>query len=299
MSCDASHDLVPLCRFAVPFFTCAAVYFVLQNGVSEKVSLTDYCLQRARRIYVPFLWWSGIYLAARLLKHAVAGFGSPIVFSPAMFLNGTAHHLWFLPFICLATISAYGLIKWFGMPRAGRAHWWALAFVIIGTGFAFVPCPVIIETVEFPISYFIDHAWDALPSVFFGAALFWMVRLMTPGPRLRGAALALGALGIGWEFYFGLHSLAPHVVGAALLFFTATQANRDWMKPLWPWAKLAFVIYLVHVLFVETLQTLATRSGGGHTLPADVSIWALSLIVSGLTAKFISRSRASEWIFPR
>jgi surface polysaccharide O-acyltransferase-like enzyme len=298
ISCDASQEFLPLCRFAVPFFTCAAVYFVLQKETERKVPWKSYCLQRARRIYVPFLWWSGIYLAARFLKHALTGGGSPIDLSPAMLLNGTAHHLWFLPFICLASVITFIVAKCLGTPQEGRELWWALAFMLAGTAFAFIPCPVIIDTADFPLSYFIDHVWDAFPAVFFGAALFCLLRIMMPGALLRGVALVLGLICVGYEFLYGGHAVTPHLAGASLLFFTTTQANRDWMKWVGPWAKLAFIVYLVHVLFVETLQTVAVRFGGVQSLSADLSIWALALVVSMLTARMISRSRAASWAFP-
>ncbi|HEY0552456.1 MAG TPA: acyltransferase family protein [Verrucomicrobiae bacterium] len=299
INCDASQELLPLCRFAVPFFTCAAVYFVLQKGSSQKIPVHSYCLQRARRLYVPFLWWSGIYLGARLLKHTLTGDGAPITLSSATLLNGTAHHLWFLPFICLASILAYVAVQYVGPPRPEAEGWFALAFLLVGIGFALTPCPVIIQTVEFPISYFIDHSWDALPAIFFGAALFCLLRSVEPPLLVRAAALLLAFVAIAWEFVLGVHALAPHIAGASILLFTTTQANRDWMKWIWPWAQLAFVVYLVHVLFVEALQTLANRYGGVQSLSADLSIWALALVVSVLTAKFISRSRAVAWFFPR
>ena len=290
ISCDDSQELLPLCRAAVPFFTCAAVYFVLAKGAT-KVPTRSYCLQRARRLYVPFLWWSGIYLAARLVKHALTGDGSAITLSSATLLNGTAHHLWFLPFICLVSIIVFVVRKWAGVPRREMEGKWAGVFFLVGLGFALTPCPVIIQTAEFPLSYFIDHSWDALPAVFFGAALFCVLRRIEPPTWLRIASLSLAVLAIGWEFVLGTHALAPHVTAAGVLFFTVTQGNRGWMKWTWPWAQLAFVVYLVHVLFVEALQTVANRFGGVQSLPADLSTWALALVVSAIAAKFISRFR--------
>lgn len=298
-NCDESREFLPLCRFAVPFFTCAAVYFVLHKVSSESASFGTYCLQRARRLYLPFMLWSGVYLAARYLKHAIAGAGSPIVLSPAMLLNGTTHHLWFLPFICLVSIATFGLAKTFGAPRETYRHGWALGFLFIGTVLALIPCPVMLQRDEFPLSYFIDHAWDILPAAFFGAALFWLLRSATPGAALRAAVLALGLIFLGWEFFDDGHPIRPHVAGASILFFTTTQANRKWMSTFWPWAKLAFVIYLIHVLFVEVLQTAAARFDGVQSLSADLSVWALSLVVSAITANAILRLRALKWVFPQ
>ena len=298
-NCATSRELLPLCRFAVPFFTCAAVYFVLHKVSSARVPFRAYCLERARRLYVPFLVWSAIYLAARLVKHFVLGFGSPIVFSPALLLNGTTHHLWFLPFICLISVVTFGLANIFGTPQPGREPRWMLAFLIAGSVLAELPCPIILETTAFPLSYFVDHLWDALPSAFFGAALFMMLRIIIPGTALRAIVLVIGVFSLFIEFASGIHPLAAHLAGASLLFLTCTQANRDWMKSLWPWAQLAFVIYLVHVLFVEALQAIANRFGSTRSLAADLSVWALSFVFSAVIAKALSLRPSFHWIFPR
>ena len=298
-NCDDSRVLLPLCRFAVPFFTCAAVFFVLQKASSHPPAFREFCLQRGRRLYVPFLLWSFIYLAARYLKQHIAGSGSPIVFSPAMLLNGTTHHLWFLPFICLVSITAFAFAKTFGLPRETRRHWWALGCILLGTAFALTPCPVMLQPTEVPMSYFIDHAWDILPAAFFGAALFWLLRDTNPAPWLRNTVLCVGLISLALEYADDGHPIRPHVAGAAILFFTITASNRKWMSAFWPWAQLAFLIYLVHVVFVEILQTTAARFGGVQTLAADLSVWALALAVSAITAKAISRVPALSWISPR
>jgi len=298
-NCDESRDFLALCRFAVPFFTCAAVYFVLQKVSSHHPPIGSYVLQRARRLYVPFIWWSVIYLAARVANHAVANEGSPIVISPAVLLNGTAHHLWFLPFIAVVSIITYALAKHFGTPREKNMEWWALGFVGAGLAVAMIPCPVPLRPREFPLSYFIDHAWESFPAAFLGAGLFCILRVTRPHAYVRAAVLIIGLLAIGWDYLEQTHPVAPHVTGASLLFFTMTQQNRGWTSALWPWAQFAFVIYLVHVLFVEALQTIANRFGTGSSLSADLSIWALAFVVSALIAKGSSRFRFLQPVFPR
>ena len=298
-NCDDSRALLPLCRFAVPFFTCAAVYFVLQKVYAGRIPFGAYCLQRARRLYLPFMLWSGVYLAARSIKHSVLGFGSPIIVSPAVLLNGTAHHLWFLPFVCLVSIVAYGFARIFPRPRAENRIRRATLLIVAGTVLALIPCPVPLRSQEFPLSYFIDHAWETAPAAFFGAALFWLLDQKRPEESLRWTVLGLGVLLIIAEFFTNGHPISPNVAGASLLFFTATQPNRQWMSRFWPWAQLAFLIYLVHVLFVEALQSVAIRFGTVRSLPADLSVWALSLIISALAARILLRFEALKWVFPR
>lgn len=298
-NCEESRALLPLCRFAVPFFTCAAVYFVLQKIACNEVPFAAYCIQRAQRLYLPFVVWSLVYLAARELKHKVLGFGAPIDFSPALLLNGTAHHLWFLPFICLVSIVAYGLARALPPPRPERRTTWAAGFLLGGVALAFVRCPVPFRSTEHPFSYFIDHAWEALPAAFFGAGLFWLLATRRPGRVVRWAVLAVGLAVILSEFIYRGRTITANVAGACLLFFTATQPNRTWMNAVSPWAQLAFVIYLVHVLFVEALQSIAIRFGTIRSLPTDLSVWALSLIVSAIAARSFVRFSSLRWAAPR
>ncbi len=298
-NCDDSRAFLPLCRFAVPFFTCVAVYFVLHKVYAHQVPFGTYCLERARRLYVPFMLWSGVYLGARLLKHAVVGFGQPVVFSPAVFLNGTAHHLWFLPFICLVSIITYGLARSFPQPSAPHRRWWVLGCFIAGIAWALTPCPIVLHSAEFPLSYFIDHAWEAVPAAFFGAALFWLLSDFRPETSQRWTVLGIGAAIVVAEFFSDGHPILPNLAGASLLFFTTTQPNRNWTTALWPWAQLAFLIYLVHVLFVEALQTVVMRFDGTRSLSADLSVWALALLVSALAARGLLRFEKLKWAFPR
>src|SRR5688572_30670019 len=94
-ACEQSREFLPLCRFAVPFFSAAAVYFVLQKALSDKtLSFSCYTVQRVRRLYLPFLIWGMFYLVERLAKQLITGSGSPIIWSPALLLNGTTQHLW-------------------------------------------------------------------------------------------------------------------------------------------------------------------------------------------------------------
>jgi surface polysaccharide O-acyltransferase-like enzyme len=299
-NCEESRHYLALCRFAVPFFTCAAVYYVLHKASTlRELSFTAFCAQRARRLYLPFCLWALFYLAVRAAKHAVVGEGSPILLSPAVLLNGTTHHLWFLPFICFVSIGAFVLGRWLRelTPRRGKSL--ALIFMLGGMALALVPDPITIRTVDAPVTYFLDHALDALPAALFGAAVFCLIRVFTPAVWLRVAVLVVALLCISWEFLNGGDSLAPHVAGASLLFFAVTQKNRTWMSPVGNWGHLAFTIYLVHVLFVEGLQAVEERFGGSDSLSADLSIWALALFASAMTAKLMARFRLLRWAFPQ
>lgn len=296
---EASQMTLAWCRFAVPFFACAAVFFVLRKASASQLSFAQYSTQRAQRIYVPFLIWGLVYLFARGVSRAVTGSGSPIDLSPALLLNGPAHHLWFLPFICFVSIAAYALALKFGPPQPNHARWWAASAFALGTAFAFIRCPVVLDTRGAPSSYFIDHSWEAMPSVFLGAAIFWALRSGEPSARLRWSLLTMAFAAVALDFAFDTHLLVvPQLAGSALFLFAVTQPARAWMQTLRPWAEVAFVIYLIHVLFIEVLQTIAERFGGVTSLAADLSVWALALVASGMTAQMLLRVRRLRWVVP-
>jgi fucose 4-O-acetylase-like acetyltransferase len=297
--CDESRAFIPLCRFAVPFFTAAAVFFVLRKTSAPHGSLIEYVRQRAQRLYIPFLIWAAFYLVVRFAKHGITGGGSPIIISPAMLLNGTAHHLWFLPFIFLASLLAYGVGTHLGKPSLKRAPLFGLLALAAGIGFANVPCPVLLEPTESPISYFIDHAWDVTPSIFFGAALYWWSLAFKPDARWRWPVLALGLAAAFFEFRGGDSVLASHVAGMSLLIFSLAQPERAWMCRVRPYAEFAFVIYLVHVFFIESLRVVWERLGMSSSLTVDFGLWAVAIVGSVITGKLLSQTRALRWVVPR
>src|SRR2546421_5473934 len=110
-----------LARFGTPFFVLAAIFFLL-TGLSTKASAGwgAYALQRFKRLYIPFLVWSLIYLLLRTGKRALMTQEGLVRLDTARLLLGTARHLWFLPFILMACIACYPLRKLLPRLRGGR-----------------------------------------------------------------------------------------------------------------------------------------------------------------------------------
>lgn len=59
--------------------------------------------ERARRLLLPWLWWSGFYGLVRLAD------GDPL--QPWMLLTGPSLHLWFLPFAFVCSVAAFRWIQ--------------------------------------------------------------------------------------------------------------------------------------------------------------------------------------------
>jgi len=71
-SCDSPElrDSRVIGTFGVPFYVFAATFFLARGFWRDPQRLlTTYYASRFRRLYLPFLAWSAIYLLARDLKH--------------------------------------------------------------------------------------------------------------------------------------------------------------------------------------------------------------------------------------
>src|SRR5882762_389721 len=89
-------------RYGTAFFVITAVFFLL-HGISSKPDegFAVYAAQRFRRLYLPFLVWSLIYLLLRTMNRAFVVQKEPVHLNVSRLFMGTARHLWFLPFIFL------------------------------------------------------------------------------------------------------------------------------------------------------------------------------------------------------
>lgn len=87
---------------ALPFFLMTLILLALPAAQSKEFG--PFAKDRARRLLIPWLIWSAIYAAFKLLE--VVWHHKPLgsEFSATMLLTGTSLHLWFLPFayvVCL------------------------------------------------------------------------------------------------------------------------------------------------------------------------------------------------------
>ena len=85
------------------------------------------------RIYVPFLAWSGIYLAFKGGKALLLP-GQPNDFPGVDLLwLGSFYHLWFMPFVLLVTLAVFCLAR---IAAGDRAREFGLLFVALIAGVA-------------------------------------------------------------------------------------------------------------------------------------------------------------------
>lgn len=79
---------------ALPMFVMLSVLYGGHKSIAD----------RASRLLLPWLWWSVIYAVGKIAQILLGQASLAEELSPWMLLGGTAMHLWYLPFIFLATV---------------------------------------------------------------------------------------------------------------------------------------------------------------------------------------------------
>jgi len=294
----AGKSFVPLCRFAIPYFVASLVFFALQQRTPLTVeTFWSSIRKRTIRLYVPFLSWTAVYLILRFVKHWMTGGGSPIDVSPALLLNGSAHHLWFLPFALIVSIVC--LLIAYSMPKTTRGIRWAsgCAVIVGGLAVALNSAPVEMDAVRHPVSYFLGLAWDATPSVLFAIPLsLW---IQSRSPQVPGEVFLILWVAIaGANFVIGGNAVAATASGMSLFVFCWERGSRPTPLFLAYIARFSFGIYLAHVAIIELLQVGARHVGFGITAMSDLVIAALSLFGSVLICVVSHQTRVLRLLFP-
>ncbi len=278
-------------RWAVPFFTIISVWLMGQS-LSRKpdVLWSRYAVRRALRLYGTFLIWTAIYLAARALKHAVFHRGDPIMFDPALFWAGPAEQLWFLPFLCVASIAVFPLCK------AAVLNPFAAGIIFVGSIGLAMASAVMPLSFPFELSkgngYFLYTSYGTLPALFAGVAMVAGERWLGRALRTRMAAIIGAAILIGTQivlFRTDRHAGLEAIAGVGAMMMALWPGSGKLIRSVAAAGVYAFGIYIVHVLFVELLQALFSRV----TKPSaweDVFVAVVSIVLSIGVSRVLQRT---------
>jgi peptidoglycan/LPS O-acetylase OafA/YrhL len=287
-------------RFAVPFFTAAAVFLAWEGlARNRQRTLIEYARSRFVRIYIPFLAWSGIYLAFKAGKAVLLPDQSNVFPGVELLWLGSFYHLWFMPFILATTLAVFVIGRQVvgrhsNGPRT-RENFALVVCLLLGWLIAWWPADRLSATMSFW-----QLASDALPAAFWAVALAivwqrgagaWLRR-----PAVAGVAFGLAVLLEAIVWYAYRSRPAENLAGIAFLIF----ALGDWRSPalarLGRLGPLAYGIYLAHPLFIKVLESVEAKLGlaeNGFTL---VGTFVIAAAASTLLAWSLSRSRWSRWL---
>lgn len=266
-------------RFAVPFFTIAAVFMIfISNSRKPQPDFWIYAKKRFRRTYVPFIIWSLIYLIVRSINRIFLTSGAPLIGNDVLW-TGTTHHLWFLPFILVVSLITFLITRLAFVGTKSRAILFMISITLSIVLFVWrIPNPYTTLGYTGALSY------EVLPSVFFGICLsliylsskrYWVTSGYT---AILGALLFLSTFAVLLSFGRNIFFENIAGLGALLLALYPFQTKAvDFMQAL---GNMAFTIYLVHVLFVEGMQDMASLVHLNGSTGLDIFIFITSVLLS-------------------
>lgn len=289
-------------RFAVPMYVVAAVLlttFSLRKRPEQ--SLIAYLGKRWLRLYPAFLFWCVVYESLRQAKTVLKGNGLRL--DPLDFIGGTQEHLWYLPYLLVATVAIVPMIVLAIRNRPARR---TIAVVSAAIGFAMAITPVPHAIASIPVDspwHFLQPVWWATPSLLLAMALACVALDRGTGlgvPRSLGwlgvAMFVSGAI-VNWGVLDQPHLLAATLSGVGAVWLAGAgllpRAFATTVAPLG--ANLGLGIYLGHVLFLRIFVMAAELAHLPASAMSDVASFAFSLAGAIALSAILRRSRWTRW----
>jgi surface polysaccharide O-acyltransferase-like enzyme len=283
-------------RYAVPFFVASAAFMACRIQVGTfKQSFQSFVWSRWLRIYVPFLGWSAIYLIARYLASFVLPHTSPYPITWELLWRGPTSHLWFLPFIFVATIFA-NLI---GRRVSAKP---SMAWPFVAILLALSACILLKPTFSDDFQYTAHLSYDTLPALFWGISLaIFCSRVGTEWLAQKATIVVAYIAFLIMEIILSLQGrqmLAENLAGTLLLLTCFTECHNGWVLAIAAFGTLAYGVYLSHMLFVEGFQDIAQYAGFSEGALNDLIVFALSAVCAILLTICLKKSRYFSWLAP-
>lgn len=221
-------------------------------------------IARARRLVLPWLFWSAVFrLLDILLSHDPARF-IPLT-NPWSLLIGSTIHLWFLPFVMLAMALVQPVARLVRSP----------ASLMAGSG--------LILAVGLPLFWLHEYLPmpDPLPQWAFGLPLYVYGLLLAPAHRLNRPLLPLAAMALltaaGWAMAGKPWALTALIAALAFELFWRLPLRHPLLPAL---GRVAFGIYLMHPFFMLVAYKIFGPDAGfwTKTFTAFLLSWAATVI---------------------
>ncbi len=286
-------------RFGVPFFVAVAVFFAFRSADNLGRSVCQYGLARLRTIYVPFLVWTAIYFFVRSAGSCLVSSVTGPELSVALLWNGSAHHLWFLPFIAAATTVAFCTARVIQqMPQLkGPIMVICAAGAMTAAGGAF-------RGYAESMGYMWQLVGDASPTLL----ATMIIAIMCSGARVArlshpfvtAVSFAVFVIAMLVLVLKGRLIWLENVAGLALFLVCFVRKVPRPVQYLSRLGCLTYGVYLCHILFVEGLQDILGSAGFAASVGLDVAVFVLTILLSfgfTWTVRHVRRGTMPNFIF--
>ncbi|MBY0313515.1 MAG: acyltransferase [Phycisphaerales bacterium] len=278
------------------FFTIIALQKFLAKGQTSGRFLRH----RFWRIGAPFVVWSGVYLAARGVNYLVFGKVTGFEWDWTVLFYGTIYHLWFLPYLIMATVVTFPMI-YLGLKRPQVLIPMAALMMMLAASIILLPPIPLPEdhTDPFRIAGIVI---GRLPGFLLGLG-FGM--LWTAGYRPRVGkqtalvCLIVAAVAVWLTVASELPQLLLNRVAGVCGLIAAFAPWRGVIaQRLASMGALGFGVYLSHVLFVELAVAVMRRIRVEPSITTDLIALSFVVLASFGLSHAIRNVRALRWLIP-
>jgi peptidoglycan/LPS O-acetylase OafA/YrhL len=250
----------------LPYFLLMLSLFGLQSASDRPAK--EFIADRARRLLLPWLIWSGIYGGLKVVEVMVTGASIASEFHWWMLITGTALHLWFLPFAFVFSLTLPSFAKFWSAasPLTQNA---INALLLLATLF------MLMGWTNFSLAGPPYAQWAyAIPSALLGL----LIGANWPRPHRRAIVTmaCIVLLGIAIFIMRADGSLQLAVAVCAMLLCLYMPLPDSWAANVC--AKTAMTVYLVHPLIMSVLQR------GIHIPPDSLMLALCTVIISFIVA---------------
>lgn len=283
-------------RFAVPFFTASAVYLAINAARRNPLRpWRTYVASRVMRLYIPFLAWSAVYLAAQSVRTVILSGGESDRTIADVLVWGSAYHLWYIPFVALVTAMGFGMARCATQDETCRGQ---VAWVCALLGCAALLLAGHIEASELRDE--IKYACSALPAALLTCSLsaaWWLRSRGEPVSRpLARLGILSAACGVAWLHLAGRNPAVETLAGLALLIAALGPSTPSWLAGWRGVASLSFGVYLSHLLFIKTAQSVIDWFGCDFSAGQDLAVFVFAVCGSVVLTGILTRFRGTRWL---
>ncbi len=297
---EAGLLLYPIGTFGVPFYICVALLFMTRSLTREpKLPLAHYITSRISRVYVPFLFWTVVYVMLAQAKMIVNEHRIELPTWNVLYAGGQ-QHLWFLPYLMVATILGAILVRALeGRTRTSRIV--VAALVLAGAAACWWQEPAWIATrAPHGDLEFFRFGFRAIPTVCFGLALALSTCMHGRLPRTTrlmafGGAVLLGLSLLLQSAYSPDIKLLRSCAGFGILLIALWPAVVPAIERLGSLGRHSYGIYLSHVLFIRIVVLWIEREGIPRSIWLDLATFGFALTASMGLSILLSKSKYTRW----
>jgi surface polysaccharide O-acyltransferase-like enzyme len=245
-------------RFAVPLFFMISG-FVLEVSKSSEHGFGSYLSKRLSRIFLPYVFWSGVYYFFIYTQHNISFFSS--------LLTGSAsYQLYFIPTVLIFYLTYPLIHNLYRIITTRRMLIWLglIEVILLGEGYYYRPLPIFFPIAIVLLNYYVfllgmvaAHNYERLLEFTrkWKSKLILAMSMLALFVFVEGRTLFLKT----GNYLFYYSQWRPSVLIYTLLVFAVVyflfEGKSKYEAFIGTFSRLSFFIFFVHVIVLEVLWT--------------------------------------------